>query len=103
MGTISSVHVGLTKAEAFAVRFAVWCQEHGVRPADGGQLLALARRAFKAGERNCNDGTAASLAAEQMTGEAFRLKAEELGFCTEWSGLWPTLRKDGRWIHLPTE
>lgn len=95
------VPVGLSKAEAFALRFALWCQRLAIPPADGAQLVALARRAFHAGERAVNYGTQRNKAAELRTAAALEEKARALGFAVAWPGLWPELTRGGAWIEIP--
>lgn len=83
------------------IAFARFCIEHNVSPADAAELGRLANRAFKAGERHCNDGTEKSHKLELSRAAEFKAAAAKLGFETEWYGLWPTLRKDGRDVGIP--
>lgn len=83
------------------VAFARFAADNGLDPFDAAHLCHLARKAFTAGERNCNLGTDASDAAEQRAGNAFEEKAKAHGFKVQWPGLWPMLLKDGRSVYLP--
>ncbi len=84
-----------------AVSFALWCQREAVAPRDAAELLALAKKAKTAGERHCNAGTQATEDAEVSAATKFARRARELGYETDWPGLWPVLRKDGRDVYLP--
>jgi hypothetical protein len=81
------------------VSFARFAQEHKLDPVDLAELLALARKAFNAGERACS--SSGHDAAERRTGEAFEAKAKALGFGVQWPGLWPTLLKGNHNVYLP--
>jgi len=83
------------------VSFARFANEHNLHPGDLADLLALARRAFNAGERYCNTGSERDGNAEQKTGKDFERKAKLMGFGVQWPGLWPTLTKGKRHIYLP--
>jgi hypothetical protein len=82
--------------------FARFCADHKIDPHDLAELLALARRAFKAGERECNTGISADPQRERVED-----KAEELGWLTRWPGLHPafcrevTLGRESGWFGLP--
>ncbi len=91
-----------TKTMESCCTFANFAIEQGLLPYDLAELILLARRAFKAGEKNCNEGSETSSLAEDRSGKAFIEKAASLGFGTMWPGLWPTLLKDGKQIHLPS-
>lgn len=92
--------MGHSKSVRNALFFANWCKRHGVDPSDAADLVTLADRAFKAGERKCNTGEDHSY--EKWTTE-FEKKAATLGFSTSWPGLCPTLKDvDGLDVYLPS-
>lgn len=78
------------------VAFARWVEEQRVSYLDLRDLLQLAKKAFSAGERECNTGKSAD-----PQRRAFEVKAKSMGFGVQWPGLCPTLKKDGRDIYLP--
>jgi hypothetical protein len=89
------------------IDFARFCVKHGIEAYDVAELVTLAERAFKAGERLCNSGSDRDNKASERTGEAFEAKAKALGFEVTWPGLWPQLMKadaDGVMlaVYLPT-
>lgn len=92
---MNAVHISDRLAEA--VRFAAFCQEQRVHPRDAAQLVTLARRAFKAGERECN---VTDCPADKHL-ERFAAYAKALRFGVRWDGLWPTLTRRGKDIYLP--
>lgn len=80
------------------VTFAYWCTRFGMDPHDAGQLLDRVRKAFAAGERECNTGESAD--AER---EAVEEYARTMGLTTTWPGLGPVFRGPmGADIHPPT-
>jgi hypothetical protein len=83
------------------VIFARWCIENHIDPHDAASLVALARRAFHAGERNCNINEPGINEKYQKAMSAFEELAATFKFQVEWPGLWSTLKKDGRNINLP--
>lgn len=89
--------MGITNKFRQCVSFARFAQREGIEPMDLAELLTLAGRAFRAGERECNTGQTAEPARR-----AFCVKAEAMGYGVRWPGLCPLLTKDGREIHLPT-
>jgi hypothetical protein len=95
--------ISLSKTKIFAVTLAQFASEQGVSVRDAAELVTLAERAFKAGERDCNEGSEASDKSYERAHARFRERAEALGFGVQWSGLWPTLLKDGREVYLPSE
>ena len=94
--------MNLPKDLALCVRFARFCAEYAVEPADLAELIVLARKAFSAGERACNEKGDAAIRAEQNTAKRFTDKATAMGFDVSWPGLWPSLKRDGRWVELPS-
>ncbi len=82
--------------------FANFAIEQGLLPYDLAELILLARRAFSAGERAASVDDEVASRREDKTGEAFAEKAQSLGYTVIWPGLWPTLVKDGKQIHLPS-
>lgn len=86
----------LTDKWAKYARFARWAHEIGVDPADAAELLQLAHRAFRAGERECNTGRSAD-----RQRDAFEEKAKAHKFTVSWPGLWPTMAAYGRTYYLP--
>jgi hypothetical protein len=87
----------LTKEMMGKVCFANFCIENGIKPRDAAELVSLAKRAFKVGERVAN-GEANS---EHPAFAAFEIRAKELGFEVSWPGLWPVLMKNGKDVYLP--
>lgn len=85
--------MNLPKDLALCVRFARFCAEYAVEPADLAELIVLARKAFSAGERECNTGKSADGARDR-----FEEKAAALGFSTNWTGLYPAMVKNGSWV-----
>lgn len=86
----------MTKTMHAHIAFAKFAALHKIDPTDLAHLITYAKRAFKAGERECNEGVSAD-----KHREMFEAKAAALGFGTEWNGLGPTLKKDGQDIYLP--
>ena len=89
------------------VDFARFSINHGIEAWDLAELITLAERAFKAGERYCNSGSERDSRANEVAGERFEIKAKALGYKASWPGLWPHLSKvdaDGveRDVYLPT-
>jgi hypothetical protein len=89
------------------VDFSRFCVNQGIESYEGAELVTLAERAFKAGERYCNSGSERDSRANETAGERFEIKAKALGFTVSWPGLWPRLEKveaDGvkRDVYLPT-
>lgn len=89
------------------VDFARFCVNQGIEAYDVAELITLAERAFKAGERYANSGSDRDSRANELSGERFEIKAKALGFGVSWPGLWPHLTKkdaDGveRDVYLPT-
>lgn len=80
------------------VAFAKFCKGHVVEPYDLAELVTLARQAFTAGEREANGSRSAD---RERT--AFEVKAVEMRFGVEWNGLYPTLKRNGLDIYLPSE
>src|SRR6202020_2868107 len=80
--------VALTDKLEACVRFARWCQENRIPPADAGQLHALARRAWLAATRACNGRTRSA----DRERRAFERVAGAWGFRVRWDGLMPTLK-----------
>lgn len=91
----------LSKRMMGCVQFARFAVNHSVDPMELAELLTLADRAFKAGERDCNEGSDKSGRAYETAHKRFGVKARELGFEVSWPGLWPQLRRDGHDICLP--
>jgi hypothetical protein len=60
------------------------------------ELLTLAEKAFRAGEREANTGRSADPARRR-----FEAKAKQLRFGVKWPGLLPSLTRAGRDIYLP--
>ena len=78
------------------VAFARFASEHRIDPGDLAELLTLAEKAFKAGEREANTGRSADPARKR-----FEEKARALRFGVRWPGLLPSLTRAGRDIYLP--
>lgn len=91
----------LSKRLTDQVRFAWFCKEYKLDPKDVAQLIALAHRAYSAGERATGDGSPKARRAEKTTSARFEEKAKELGFSVSWSGLWPTVSCGSFDVHLP--
>jgi hypothetical protein len=85
-----------SKRYAKCISFARFVREHGVEPTDLAELLTLADRAFRAGEREANTGRSADGARER-----FEAKARGMRFGVKWPGLLPSLTRAGRDIYLP--
>lgn len=82
---------------AACVCFARWCNKHNVDPGTAADLVVLARRAFTAGERECNTGKSA----DRQRNRVEELAAT-LGLSTSWPGLSPMFKtKDRQEFHLP--
>ena len=81
----------------YATRFARFCLDTGLAPADAADLLVLADRAFKAGERECN---VPNTSADRQR-KAFEERANVYGLRVQWPGLWPSVVKRGRTVYLP--
>lgn len=77
----------------------MFLKQTGLSRADALQLIALAHRAFRWGEKATGSKWAGRLEAEATT--AFNEAAHRLGFDVVWPGLWPLLRRDGHDYHLP--
>ena len=86
----------MTRRMRSCVAFARFACEHRIDPGDLAELLALADRAFRAGEREANTGRTAEPARRR-----FEAKAKELRFGVKWPGLLPSLTRAGRDIYLP--
>lgn len=85
-----------SKRYAKCVGFARFVREHRLDPADLAELLTLADRAFRAGEREANTGRSADGARDR-----FEAKAKAMRFGVKWPGLLPSLTRAGRDIYLP--
>lgn len=85
-----------SKAMESRISFARFVRENNLMPVDAAELLVLAERAFKAGERECNTGRSADPARV-----AFEAKAQAMRFGVKWPGLLPALTRAGRTIYLP--
>ena len=94
--------MNLPKDLALCVRFARFCAEYAVEPADLAELIVLARRVFSAAERACSEDTEAARTADGRASERFADKAAALGFVADFPGLWPCLRRDGNFIEIPS-
>jgi len=86
----------MSKRMRSCVAFARFAREHRIDPGELAELLTLAERAFKAGEREANTGRSADPARRR-----FEAKAKELRFGVRWPGLLPSLTRSGRDIYLP--
>jgi hypothetical protein len=64
------------------------------------QLMTLADKAFKAGERECNVPNAS--AEKQRAALEVFVKDNLRGYKVKWPGLWPMLSRGKFDIHLPT-
>jgi hypothetical protein len=86
-----------------AVRFAQWAAELQINPIELAELVRLARRAFRAGERYANSGAKLDSDREIRAGLAVERHAKALGLTTQWPGLWPTfvVERTGHATHLP--
>ncbi len=100
----------LPKSLSDAVSLCRFCQREQLDCADVARLIVLARRAFHAGERWCNEGTDATNKRRNNAHEQFERMALALGYGTGWAGLWPTLTKPApegnsvpgpTYVHLP--
>jgi len=96
--------VRLNKTLSAFVQLAAFAANENLKPHDVAELVALAGRAFAAGERHAN-GTDTLDKADKAdkAGEAFEAKAAALGYSVDWPGLWPVLRKGGRDVYLPSD
>ena len=92
----------LPKDLALCVRFARFCAEYAVEPADLAELIVLARRAKTAAERAHNIDSEDVRTADDRASERFADKAAALGFQSDFPGLWPCLRRDGNFIEIPS-
>lgn len=95
--------IELSKVKRFAVNVARFAINNGIDAYDVAELVTLAERAFKAGERYCNSDSERVSKANDAAQERFEKRARELGFVPSWSGLWPSLTKDGSPVYLPCE
>lgn len=85
-----------------AITFARFCIGHKIEPADAAELVALARSAFRAGERETSDYQLSATRRAANACKAFERKAESLGFKVDWPGLWPRLiGKNGHTYNVP--
>ena len=91
----------LNKMLQNSIHFANFANNNGVEPCALGELIALANRAFTAGERYCNSGNDRDSSALDRSVGRFEKAATALGFGVDWPGLWPTLFKDGKSVYLP--
>lgn len=94
-------NVRLNKANRYAIALARFAHDCGIDMYDAAVLAMLADKAFHAGERACNEGSEQARSAEKETGEQFDSAAIKLGLETDWPGLWPLVRKNGRDIMIP--
>ncbi len=88
----------MTKKMDRYVQFACFCKNHDLNPSDVADLITLSNRIHLAyvrgdSERDMDDYNRAQ--------EKFEIKARSLGFGTTYSGIGPTLNRDGYDIHLP--
>ncbi len=83
----------LPKSLSDAVVLCRFCERQGLDCADVARLIVLARRAFHAGERWCNEGTNATQDRRNKAHDALERMAATMGFGITWGGLWPTLTK----------
>lgn len=90
--------IRISERMASYVRFARFCQETRITPGDAVVLVTLARRAFKAGEREANTGKSAD-----PQRKAFEDFAKSVSFETRWPGLWPMVMRRGREWQLPID
>lgn len=105
--TIKPTKFNPSKQAMKYVDFARFCVNHKIEAYDLAELITLAERSFKAGERYCNSGSERDEKANERISHRFNIKASSLGFRVSWSGLWPSLQKadaDGvmRDVYLPT-
>jgi hypothetical protein len=86
-----------------AVSFAKWCQREQQEPTAVARLLVLAKRYRTALERSTWDSSTSSRYIEQSEkwARAFEEAAKDLGYETDQSTIWPTLRRNGCDVHLP--
>lgn len=89
-----------TRADHYAIAVARFAADTKTEPYQVVRLVALARKAFRAGERACNVPDTG--AAYDRASARFEALAAELGFGVTWPGLWPTLTRDGRDVYLPS-
>ena len=83
------------------VGFAHFCTTHKIEPRDVAELITLAKRAAKAGERVCNAGGSED-DRERKAARRFEDKAGAMGLAVDWPGLYPSIQdKDGYELHLP--
>ena len=87
----------LPKDLQYALDFARFCALHDLTPSAGATIVQLARKAFTDGVRDANAGTTR----QEVSGKAFEAEALTNGFGVTWSGLSPTLTRDGRDIYVP--
>ncbi len=92
----------LPKSLSNAVMFARWCQENAMDPPAAARLVVLARRAFRAAELACSQNRPGLDERDEAATNRFKAAAAELGYGVQWSGLWPTLQRDGRNVYLPS-
>jgi hypothetical protein len=91
------INLDLPKDLALATQVAHLAIKTDVQAFRIAQLILRSRRAHSAGEREPSNGKSAHL--ERMAVEDY---ASDLGWKTDWPGLWPTFTtKDGHEIYLP--
>ncbi len=81
--------------------FARFAQNHGVSPEDLANLVTLGNRCGRAQERECSVNSDAVRLTAQHARELFEAAAQRLGYTAAYTGLYPCLLKDGRYIDLP--
>lgn len=87
----------LNKTLQFAQSLAVKCLSYDLCPIATIELIQLSEASFRAGERECNTGNA-----EDKVHQKVKDKAKQMGLEVYWAGLYPSFRKDGKNICLPT-
>lgn len=105
--TIKFAKFNPSKRAMRCVDFARFCVNQGLEAYDVAELITLAEKSFKAGERYANSGSDRDSKATERAVDRFELKSHLLGFKVSWPGLYPVLMKadaDGvvRDVYLPT-
>lgn len=91
--------VSLSNDDRRCIEFAHACTNLGVDPLALAGLIALARRAFKAGTTECNVSNYSADPAR----ERVRLYASNVfDWETIWPGLWPEFTKHGQIMRIPS-
>jgi hypothetical protein len=91
----------LSREMQAAIQLARVCKEHGIDPRAAAELVALSRRAFKAGERYASIDRPGLDKLADRASEAVEKHAHAMGLETTWPGLYPAFTKGGRPVYLP--